>query len=141
MKGRLLGIAMLAAAALAGVADAGTIAVVPAYGPKSLVRLLDGGGAERSAFWPYAATQPESVALADVDRDGRLDVIAGGGPGGRPDVVAVSRDGDVLRSFLATGPGWGGGVDVAATDLDGDGRPELVTGAGGEVTAWNGVTG
>ncbi|HEY3185631.1 MAG TPA: FG-GAP-like repeat-containing protein, partial [Gaiellaceae bacterium] len=141
MNGRLVGGAILAAAALAGGAEAGTIAVVPAYGPKTLVRLLDGGGAERSAFWPFAATQPEAVALADIDGDGRLDVIAGGGAGGRPDVVAVSRDGDRLRSLLAAAPSWGGGVGVAAADLTGDGRPELVTGADGEVAAWNAATG
>jgi hypothetical protein len=132
---------MLTAAALAGGARAGTIAVVSAYGPKTQVRLLDGGGVERSAFWPVAAAQPEAVALADLDHDGRLDVIAGGGAGGRPDVVAVSRDGDRLRSFPAAAPSWSGGVGVAATDLTGDGRPELVTGANGEVTAWDGATG
>ena len=139
MVGRLLGIAMLTAAAIAGGARAATIAVVSAYGPKTHVHVLEGGGAERSAFWPVAVAHPAAVALADLDGDGRLDVVAGGGAGGRPDVVAVSRDGDRIRSFPAAAPSWGDGVGVAAADLTGDGRPELVTGANGEVTAWSGT--
>jgi hypothetical protein len=71
------------------------------------------------------------VAAADVDGDGRADVITGPGAGGGPHVkVFGGRSGGVLTQFFAFGQNFRGGVRVAAVDLNGDGREELITGAG-----------
>ena len=69
-----------------------------------------------------------SAAIADVDGDGRDDVVVGG-LNGR--LYAFDGDGRAL-------PGWGGGVTAtsaiasspAVGDVDGDGRPEVVVGFG-----------
>jgi hypothetical protein len=55
------------------------------------------------------------VAAADLNRDGKADVLAGAGPGGAP-VATVFRGlgPDVLRSFLAFDSSFRGGVFVAA---------------------------
>jgi hypothetical protein len=103
MDGRLVGIAIVAAGAIAGGAEAATIAAVPAAG-KAQVGLLDGSGAEQTSFWAIPAPEVGAVALADVAGDGRRDIVAGAGAGGRAEVVALSGDGDPLRSFLAAAP-------------------------------------
>ncbi|MGK2928593.1 MAG: S-layer homology domain-containing protein [Acidimicrobiales bacterium] len=69
-----------------------------------------------------------SPAIADIDGDGRADVVVGGLDGR---VYAFDADGRPL-------PGWAGGVAAtgavaaspAVADLDGDGRNEVVVGVG-----------
>jgi len=72
-----------------------------------------------------------NVALADLNGDGRADIITGAGQGGGPHVKVFSGvDGSVLGSFLATSASTTGGVRVAAADVNGDGRLDIVTGIG-----------
>jgi hypothetical protein len=99
-----------------------------------------------------------SVGLADVNGDGRPDVIVGAGPGGGPQVKVIDgaklgrtlADGEiapaaVLYSFFAYDPRFTGGVKVAAGDMNGDGKADLITGpgAGGgpHVEVFNGANG
>ena len=76
------------------------------------------------------------LAVGDVDRDGRADLIAGAGPGGAPRVVTfLAADLFAGRrvpavSYMAGDVAERGGVPVAVADIDGDGRVEVVTGAG-----------
>jgi hypothetical protein len=64
------------------------------------------------------------VAAADLDGDGRAEIITGPGPGGGPNVRVFSGTGQLLSSFLAYDPSFLGGVDVAAAN------GEIITGAG-----------
>jgi autotransporter-associated beta strand protein len=83
------------------------------------------------------------VALGDINGDGTLDIIAGAGPGGGPQVVVI--DGTKLRqvqsngqiantavltSFFAFNSALSGGVFVAAGDVDGSGKVEIIVSAG-----------
>src|SRR5690606_24775766 len=72
-----------------------------------------------------------SLAAADVDGDGRADIIAGAGRGGGPQ-VRVFRGGslELLHDFFAFEPGFRGGVNVAAGDVNGDGSADVIVGAG-----------
>lgn len=86
------------------------------------------------------------VAAADVNRDGRPDLLVAAGAGGGPQVIAF--DGGTLQplaSFFAFVPSFTGGVHLAAADLNGDGNQEVLAGAGGgggpQVTVFDGLTG
>jgi Tol biopolymer transport system component len=71
------------------------------------------------------------VAAADIDRDGRADIITGADTGGGPHVRVFSgATGAVLREFFAFAPNFTGGVRVGAADIDGDGTRDILTATG-----------
>jgi len=71
------------------------------------------------------------IAVQDFNGDGILDIIAGAGPGGGPEVRIF--DGStlkVLKSFFAYAQDFTGGVSVASLDFNNDGIFDIATGAG-----------
>ena len=73
------------------------------------------------------------VTAADVNQDGRADVIVGTDQGGGPRVrIFNGSDGSqVLADFLAIDdPDFRGGVRVASGDINGDGVDDLLVSAG-----------
>lgn len=71
------------------------------------------------------------VAAADVNGDGRNEVITAPGPGTTPVVKAFNAStGATLWSFTAGDAAYRGGLFVAAADVDGDGRAEVMIGTG-----------
>jgi hypothetical protein len=77
-----------------------------------------------------------SLAAADIDNDGDLDVLYAGGSSG-PVLLANRRGGDLERADL---PGIAGPMEakhVSVLDADGDGRLDLlVLGSGGRLSLW-----
>jgi hypothetical protein len=111
------------------------VAAGPGGGPH--VRSFDFNGTPLAgpagSFFAYGAgfTGGVFVAAADLNDDGRADIITGAGAGGGPHVLAFSgADGSVLASFFAYDGAFTGGVRVAAADVNGDVRPEIVTAPG-----------
>jgi hypothetical protein len=69
-----------------------------------------------------------SVALGDLDGDGRLELVVGSGPGRVGELRVFGSDGRLAWSLTPFGPDYRGGISVAAGDLNADGRAEVVAG-------------
>lgn len=70
------------------------------------------------------------ITGADVDGDGRQEVVTAAGPGGGPHVKVfrvANGTGTAVGGFMAYDPGFTGGVTVAASNIDADRSDELMT--------------
>jgi hypothetical protein len=100
------------------------------------------------SFFAYEPDFREGVYVvgADVNGDGKADIVTGTGVGGGPLVkVFDGARGSLLASFFAYESTFRGGVVATAADIDGDGKAEIITGAGVGggplVKVWDAVTG
>ncbi len=107
----------------------------PDYAKRGVLRVLDGRTGQE--IWSLQKANPASmgflgfsIALGDVDGDGRMDIVA---VTGEAYVVLVDGNGNVLRTSNKPIPdmgaqdiGWGGGIAIA--DMDNDGHPEIAFG-------------
>ncbi len=129
----------------------GTSDIITAAGPGGgpHVRVFDGqDGTPLDSFFAYnpAFFGGVCVAAADLNGDGRAEIItaadAGGGPHVRVFDVADQRE---LFSFFAYNSRFTGGVRVAMGDVNGDGTPDIVTtpgtGGGPHVRVFDGQDG
>ncbi len=134
----------------------GDLVVVAGFGGGPRVAAFDGttvATTRRKLFGDFFAFEQTLrngvfIAVGDLNADGFGDLIAGGGPGGGPRVLAL--DGKALlanhyatlANFFGGDPNSRGGIRVAVKDLDGDARADLVVGAGAgagsRVTAYRG---
>lgn len=85
------------------------------------------------------------VAVADMDGDGKAEVVTAPVTNGGPHIRVFSgADGSVYREWFAYDAKYTGGVFVATGDVDGDTRADVVTGMAangiGEVKVFNGRT-
>src|SRR5205814_27128 len=84
-----------------------------------------------------------TVAVGDVNGDGKLDIVTGADAGGGPHVKVIDAtrlaqvqangqiaDSALLDSFFAYTATFTGGVRVATGDVNGDGKADIITGAG-----------
>ncbi len=114
----------------------GKVDIIAAAGPGGgpAVAVLDSQTGEViEAFFAFdqAFTGGVFVAVRDTNGDGILDIIAGAGPSGGPEVrIFNGANLTVLRSFYAYAEDFRGGVSVASIDFNNDGILDLVTGAG-----------
>ncbi len=119
-----------------------TIVAGAGAGGAPQVRIFDFNTRVIGGFLAYDErfTGGVSVAAADVDGDGRDEIVTGAGRGGGPHVRIFQPNGRAIGGFFAFDQKSRAGVAVAAGDLDGDGKAEIVTAAPGglNVKVWNG---
>ncbi|MDY3561912.1 VCBS repeat-containing protein [Gemmata sp. JC673] len=108
------------------------IVVAAGAGGSGHLKVFSGAtGAELLSVLSYAGYNgATSVAVGDVNGDGRADIVTSSGAGTRPHVKVFSGAGGLMRSFFAFDADFLGGVAVAAGDVDGDGRADIVAGSG-----------
>lgn len=109
------------------------------------VRVFDLDGNLLASFFAYAEHLRSGirVAVCDLNRDGKQEIITAPGPGGRPHIQTFSGDGTRLNpGFMALDGKFLGGAYVACGDVNGDGKDEIIVtagpGGGPHVTVHNG---
>ena len=107
----------------------------PGGGP--LVKAFDDDGDQISSFYAYDSNfrGGVDVAVADVDDDGKAEIITAPGPGGGPHIKIFRINGTLVKDtkakdFFAYDTTFTGGVFISAADVDDDGIAEIITGAG-----------
>lgn len=92
----------------------------------------DGTAVAGADFLAFTTKYGANVTSADLDGDGRAEIIAGTGRGNSTNVRVFTYDGSVVADtgidFVSDSTA--DGVKVAAGDIDGDGNNEIITAAG-----------
>lgn len=101
----------------------------PGGGPHIRIWKTDGSvwGGGYFAF-DASETGGVSVAVGDVDGDGKEEVIAGSGQGAVPRVRIFNYRGILLKEIKLGSAPLPGGLTVSTTDINGDGKKEIIVG-------------
>ncbi len=114
--------------------DASDLEIVTGAGPGGgpHVRVMTRSGYELAGWFAFydEFRGGVDVATADINGDGKDEIVVGAGPGAGPYVSIYRSNGKLIYSWFAYDPAFHGGVNVSAADLDGDGKDEIITGAG-----------
>ena len=96
------------------------------------IRLFSSAGKLHGQFRAYVSSFRGGVrvASADIDQDGKDDIIAAPGTGGGPQIRVFRANGKLMRQFFAFKKSETSGLKIAAADVNGDGKPEIIAGSG-----------
>ena len=99
-----------------------------------LLGLVGGGFAPVSPYSTGAGSSPRSVAVADVNRDGRPDIVTANYNSNTAGVL-LGQAGGGFAAVTTYPTGGSQPNDVAVADMNSDGRPDIVTANPGSSTA------
>lgn len=117
--------------ATGALAPTSLVVVAPVSG-RGKVEVFDAAsGRSLGAVEPFPGESVGSIAVADVNGDGVLDLVAGSGAGTEPRVRAIDgKNASELWTRRPFEPTFLGGVEVAVGDVDADGKLEVIAAAG-----------
>jgi hypothetical protein len=97
----------------------------------SQLRVFNGSGKLTGTFFLFAkkARGTYSLTTADVDADGKDEIIAATGKGQKPEVRIYTNKGKVVTKFSPFAKSFRGGINLSAGDVTGDGKDEVVVSA------------
>ncbi len=93
------------------------------------VRIFDKNGKPLYGYFAYDERfrGGVSVSVADLNNDGKAEIITGAGPGGGPHVRILNHYGNmVLPGFFAYNLSYRGGIEVTTADIDQDGIVDII---------------
>lgn len=96
------------------------------------IAVFDSEGNVLVRFFAYASHLRSGVrvACADVNGDGRNEIVTAPGPGGRPHIRVFDGNGSLVNpGFFALDGLFKGGANLATGDVDNDGTAEIIVGA------------
>jgi len=108
------------------------IVTAPAKDMEANVKVFNSDGVMLSNFlaYPYNFKGGINITTADIDGDGKAEIITAPKAGFEPMVKVFKQNGKLVRSFLAYPASFKGGVSVASGDVRDDKKNEILTAPG-----------
>ncbi len=104
--------------------------VVTPYSGLGKIKVTNVNGATISEFNVNDFKTGFNIATGDVNGDGEEEIVLAAEKGSEPWVMIYSKEGKLLKKFLAYTKGFKGGVRLAVGDFDNNGVFDIITGPG-----------